>query len=120
MFYRDPIETTYLDHVSVYRMTHTETEWGEDIHSRELVYENIQCAVSFSGLNDRNKAPFVYIDMVTAKMEYHNKLFYNPRYEILPGDEIVHIESGREYLAGENATYNSHKELVMLRRWKDL
>lgn len=120
MYLHDPIESTYHDRVNVYRLTKLTTEWGEETHQRTLVYKNLKCAVSFTGMNDRNKAPFVYIDTVTAKLEYHSKLYFNPRYEIIAGDEVEDISTGRKYLAGECAIYNSHKEVVMLRRWKDI
>lgn len=120
MFLSDPIESTYFHKVNVYRIGTSVTEWGETLQKREIVYENLKCAVSFTGMNDRNKAPFVYIDTVTAKLEYHSKLYFNPRYDILAGDEIEDISTGRTYLAGECAIYDSHKEVVMLRRWKDI
>jgi hypothetical protein len=116
----DPIESTYKHKINVYRNTEIETEWGETLHERVVVYDHIKCAISFQGYNDRNKAPMVFSDMVTNKIEYFLKLYLNPKYNIMMGDEIEDIQTGIKYLAGVSMNFGSHQELAMLMRWQDI
>jgi hypothetical protein len=113
----NPIESTYFHRVNVYRTTDVVDEWGETVQTRVLVYEKIPCAVSFTNPNDRNKAPIVFAGRETNKLEYHHKLYVNPRYKFVAGDEVEHIETGMIYLIGDPMVYPSHQEIAMLRRW---
>lgn len=116
----NPIESTYFHTVNVYRTVDVIDEWGETIQSREKIYENLKCAVSFTGTNDRNKAPIVFSGKETNKVEYHHKLYINPRYVLKGGDEVECLENGITYLAGEPMVYTSHQEVAMLRRWENM
>lgn len=114
------IESTYFHRANVYRTEDVVDEWGETVQTRVLVYENIPCAISFTNPNDRNKAPIVFSGVETNKLEYHHKLYLNPRYTILGGDEVESLQSGIIYLVGEPMVYPSHQEVAMLRRWEDM
>lgn len=114
------IESTYFHKVNVYRTMDVVDEWGETVQTRELVHENMPCAVSFTNVNDRNKAPIVFSGSETNKLEYHHKIYANPKYLIVPGDEIENIQTGIRYLAGEPMVYPCHQEVAMLRRWEDM
>lgn len=116
----DPIESTYFHNVNVYRVVDNVDEWGETIQTRVKVYENLKCAVSFTNPNDRNKAPIVFSGVETNKLEYHHKLYINPRYKLVGGDEVECIQNGITYLIGEPMVYPSHQEVAMLRRWEDM
>lgn len=116
----NPIESTYFHRVNVYRTTDVVDEWGETVQTRVLVYEKIPCAVSFTNPNDRNKAPIVFAGRETNKLEYHHKLYVNPRYKFIAGDEVENLETGIVYLIGEPMIYPSHQEIAMLRRWEDM
>ena len=116
----NPIESTYFNRINVYRTVDTVDEWGETIQSREMIYENLKCAVSFTNINDRNKAPIVFTGRETNKIEYHHKLYINPRYKLIGGDEVECLENGITYLIGDAMVYPSHQEVAMLRRWEDM
>ena len=116
----NPIESTYFHTINVYRTVDVIDEWGETVQSREKVYENLKCAVSFTSINERNKAPYVFSGVETNKIEYHHKLYINPRYKLCGGDEIECLETGITYLAGEAMVYPTHQEIAILRRWEHM
>lgn len=116
----EPIEMTYFHTANVYRTVHEDDEWGETRQTRVLVHSGVPCAISFTNPNDRNKAPVVFKGYESNKLEYHHKFYLNPRYKILGGDEVEHIQTGVTYLAGEPMVYPSHQEVAILRRWEDM
>ena len=116
----NPIESTYFHKVNVYRTVDTVDEWGETVQTRELVHENMPCAVSFTNPKDRNKAPIVFSGKETNKLEYHHDLFANPRYKIVAGDEVEHMATGITYITGDPMIYPCHQMVALLRRWEDM
>ena len=94
------IESTYFHKANVYRTEDVVDEWGETVQTRVLVYENIPCAISFTNPNDRNKAPIVFSGVETNKLEYHHKLYLNPRYTILGGSRSSNAKKMGRYVNG--------------------
>lgn len=115
-----PIESTYCHTINVYRVVDTVDQWGETRQTREKVLSDIKCAVSYTNPNDRNKAPMIFAGAEGNRMEFHFKLYLNPKYTILAGDEIEHIQTGQKYLAGMPMKYPSHQELAILYRWEEM
>ncbi|AUM66322.1 ABC transporter ATP-binding protein [Brevibacillus laterosporus] len=103
------IEMTYTDRCSVYRVVEVEKPSGETITERKTIYDSIKCALS-----KKDAYPADQTNTVN-KVQFVMKLFLNPMFTILPGDEI-HVESfGATYktIAGMPRPYDSHQEIAL-------
>lgn len=103
---------TYYHTAKVLRAGHTTDELGFDSFKDEVVYENIQCAVSFSSGSTEN------ISDTTQAIQYIAILFARPEIDIKPGDWIIADVLGNtyEFRAGEGVVYQSHIEVPLMRK----
>lgn len=101
---------TYYHTCKVIRPTESKGDIFDDFKD-SVVYENLDCAISFTqgstqGLSD-----------TVQSIEYVATLFARPDIVIEPGDKIKAKVFGKTYnfLAGEGAVYQSHIEIPLIR-----
>lgn len=107
---RTVIERTYFDKCKIYRKVDSQ-ENSITKQRRQLIYENIPCALS----KQRQSIP--------TKQENYNEnhqehlLFISPELEIKPGDEVevtLGATGGKErFWAGQGFIYPSHQQVPL-------
>lgn len=112
----NPIEKTYLDTCSVYRMVSAKQSNGSLKQTRTSVYSNIPCAYSVGtrpALNQMMATGKVRQTDVADLIKTQDRMYLNPSYTILQGDEIVVTRYGRTYnlYAGRPFVYDTHQQL---------
>lgn len=84
---------------------------GFDEYEEVEVYNNIPCAISYSGGSTEGESDTV------QHIRYIATLFCRPELDIRAGDKVVATAQGkvRSYLCGEGVLYASHWEVPLIR-----
>ena len=106
----DILNLTYYHTCTVKRPGFVNTG-GFDEYGDVEVYNNIPCAISYSGGSTEGETDTV------QRINYTNVLFARPEVRIKPGDKVIANIFGDvfEYLAGEGMVYQSHVEIPLIR-----
>lgn len=106
----DILAMTYYHRARVLRPVHGGGPW--DSYNNDLVYDDLPCAVSFSGGSAQGES-----DTYQA-IEYLAVLFARPDVAIEAGDLIEANVHARvyEFKAGEGVIYPSHIEVPLIRK----
>lgn len=108
----DILATTYYHRADVLRPQAVVDEMGYDDFKDVKVYENLECAVSFS------QGSTADITDTTQPINYIAILHARPEVKILSGDIIKADVLGNPYVfrAGEGVVWQSHIEVPLIRK----
>ena len=113
--YRQKLETTYEDLVTVMRFGEVELpESGETVPGEYPVYTNVPCRISQKALGTNGQTESV------NNIAYETKMFISPDIEMQQGDRCIVTRGNliREYTAGEPFLYPTHQEISLQREDK--
>lgn len=110
--YRQRLETTYEDTVTVMRYGEVELPGsGEIVLGEYPVHTNIPCRISQKALGANGQTESV------NNIAYETKMFISPDVEIKQGDKcsVTRVGVTREYTSGEPFLYPTHQEISLQR-----
>jgi hypothetical protein len=113
--YRQQLETTYEDVVTVMRYGEVELpESGETVPDEHPVHANVPCRISQKALGTNGQTESV------NTIAYETKMFISPDVELKQGDKCVVTRGAliHEYTAGEPFLYPTHQEISLQREDK--
>lgn len=106
------MERTYTGRMDVYGYVDVETGYGETKQERQLLMQDIPCALSQYQLR-----PSSHSDSHSQR-SYQAKLFASPDVRIDAGSDIEVRQDGMTYkfeYSGEAFVYSSHQEIMIER-----
>jgi len=109
---RQIMERTYNGRMDVYGYVDVETDYGETKQERQLLMQEIPCALSQYQLR-----PASHSDSHSQR-NYQAKLFVAPDIRIAAGSDIEVRQDGMTYTfaySGEAFVYSSHQEIMIER-----
>lgn len=109
---RKIIERTYTGRMDVYGYVDMDTDHGETKQERQLLLQDIPCALSQSQLR-----PAAHNNSHSQR-SYQAKLFVSPDVRITAGSDVEVRQDGMTYTfaySGEAFVYSSHQEIIIER-----
>lgn len=109
---RQIMERTYSGRMDIYGYVDVETDYGETKQERQLLLQDIPCALSQAQLR-----PSAHSNSHSQR-SYQAKLFVSPDVRIAVGSDIEVRQDGMTYkfaYSGEAFVYSSHQEIMIER-----